>query len=398
MTNTILTEGLGFVFWIIAARFYPSSEVGLAAASISGIAFLSGLASLGFGIGLVRYLPEAQRESRDMINSCLTLSAAMGLAIAGVFLLGADFWAPSLGFLRRIDYALAFMAICAGLAVIPVIDAALIARRKAKLVLIKQSVMGLRVPLLIAFASFSGFVGIFGSWILAILVTMLLTLFVFVPRVEKGYRPWPMVRKSIIGGLFRFSLGNYVAGTIAAIPVGVLPLMIANVISTQSAAYFYIAYTMATLVYVIPQQITMSLYAEGSQPSPNFSRDIRRATRLILILLVPGSFIFYFFGGFLLGFFGSEYSKAGFDLLRLLILSAGFVAINVLYITKIRVEKRIGPVIAQAAVTTCILLAVSYALLPSSGIIAVGIAQLASQGVFAVYVAFVWIAGMRSTS
>ena len=60
-------------------------------------------------VGLVRYLPEAGENSKDIVNSCLTISAVGGFAIAGVFVLGADIWAPSIAFIK---YEPGFIVTC----------------------------------------------------------------------------------------------------------------------------------------------------------------------------------------------------------------------------------------------------------------------------------------------
>lgn len=144
------------------------------------------------------------------------------------------------------------------------------------------------------------------------------------------------------------------------------------------------------MLYVIPFAATISLYAEGSQPAADYRRDAHRAGRLIALLLVPGILLLYFFGGFVLSLFRTEYSDTGFGLLQLLVLVGGFVAVNGVYITQLRAEKHITPIIALSAVLSGVLIGVSYWPLPFMGILAIGIAQLASQGIVAVYVCAKW--------
>jgi len=54
---------LGFVFWIVAARFYTPSEVGIASALIAAMMLLGTFSRLGFDIGIIRFL-SAEEDKR----------------------------------------------------------------------------------------------------------------------------------------------------------------------------------------------------------------------------------------------------------------------------------------------------------------------------------------------
>jgi len=68
MFSSLTSAGSGF-FWLIAARFYSTADIGHASAIISAMGLISMLSLLGFDISLVRFLPE--REDKKLINSCL---------------------------------------------------------------------------------------------------------------------------------------------------------------------------------------------------------------------------------------------------------------------------------------------------------------------------------------
>ena len=44
----------------------------------------------------------------------------------------------------------------------------------------------------------------------------------------------------------------------------ILPIMVLNVLGAEQAAYYYIAYAIAALLFMIPSAISMSLFVEGS--------------------------------------------------------------------------------------------------------------------------------------
>ncbi|MCR4394327.1 MAG: oligosaccharide flippase family protein, partial [Dehalococcoidales bacterium] len=91
----ILTSGstslLGFVFWILVARIYPPSQVGLAIAIISASSLLGGLSKLGLDFGLIRYLPITTNK-KEMLNSTMTITGTFSILLAIIFLAGLKFW------------------------------------------------------------------------------------------------------------------------------------------------------------------------------------------------------------------------------------------------------------------------------------------------------------------
>ena len=94
LTGVSLVGALaGFLFWSLAARLYRPQEVGVASAVISAAALLAVVASLGVGMGLIRFLPEARRPRR-LLNSAFTLNTLVALLVAGVYLAGLPLWSP----------------------------------------------------------------------------------------------------------------------------------------------------------------------------------------------------------------------------------------------------------------------------------------------------------------
>ena len=101
MANSAVAAALGFVFWIIVARFYAVEAVGLGSALVSVAALLVFVANLGLGVGLIRFLPGAGAGASALVNSCLTLAGLAALALAALFVVGIPLWSPTLGFVRQ---------------------------------------------------------------------------------------------------------------------------------------------------------------------------------------------------------------------------------------------------------------------------------------------------------
>jgi len=391
MAVSPVNQIFGFLFWFVVVRVYHSADVGLAAAAITTLGLLAGIATLSLDVGLVRFLPEAGDNAGAMLNSCLTISALGGLVAAGVFMLGAPWWAPSMIFLSSSPmFAISFLAASAAMAMFIIIKAGFLARRRTHFTLWLAVVQGFKIPLPFVLAAFFGVFGIFGSWTLALLVSTTVGLFWLLPRALPKYRPRPRVKLPIVKHLFHLSMANYLTNIVGGLAGGVIPLLILNALGPESVAHYYVASTMVALINNIPAAVMDSLFAEGSQPAANFSRDVRRAAVLIIPLVGAGILAFYFFGNILLGLFGREYSDAALRLIQLLALSTGLSVISGLYGTKLLIEKRIRWIIGFSITGTAMSLGTAIALLPLLGLTGIGVAFVATSGIMAVIVAFLW--------
>jgi O-antigen/teichoic acid export membrane protein len=58
MATTVVTASAGYVYWAVAAHFYPAWAVGLNSALIAALTLTSTVAAVGFGPALVSALPK----------------------------------------------------------------------------------------------------------------------------------------------------------------------------------------------------------------------------------------------------------------------------------------------------------------------------------------------------
>ncbi|MCJ2563752.1 MAG: oligosaccharide flippase family protein [Candidatus Thermoplasmatota archaeon] len=381
MADRVLMAGLGFLFWIVIARTYTDVEAGFAAAIIPVILFLALLSRFGFEIALVRFLPSAGKNSRSIINSCLTISGIGAILISVVFLLGLEFWAPALLFIRaRWELTLSFILFTVTFALLVLMTQVFVARRKSAFVMATTLVGGVRIALLVVFAVYFGAFGVLASWGFAETLAVIIGMLLFMRIVIPGYKPIPTMRWGVVKDMVRYSAGNYVAAIFGMLPAALLPLLVLHELPTENVAYYYIAYTISSLLFAITGAVCMSLFAEGSHFEREWRGNVNKALKLIFLLQVPGVLFVMFFGGYLLLLFGGDYSSEGFVLLQVFSIASIFMAFNGVFLATRRVLKRMWPIIAIPAFNAFVIVSLAHLLLGPMGLVGTSIAWALSHG------------------
>jgi O-antigen/teichoic acid export membrane protein len=391
MLNTACTSVLSFVFWYIMARFFSSSDVGIASVLNSASGLIASFAGLGLGIGLVRFIPDVKEGAIRLINSAFTIAGVAALVGSIIYLAGIKHWAPTLSFLCK-NYWLAsvFVLFTVSTVLYGLVDQSFIAARTSSFVFWKNLLAGLlKIPLpIFVFASLKGF-GIFAGFGTAGLIAIAIALLLFLPRVYNGYFPRPMWDSEMLKQVLPFSFTNYLSGLLNNIPSFIYPLMIVNVMSPEYNAYFYMAWMIALVLGVIPSSLAQSLFAEGSHnPLRLVGGDGRRALLMAVLLTIPAAGVIALLGGWILHFFGPAYAQNGTGVLRILVLSIIPLCVNSFFMTVNQVKKRVPLIIGQSAYLAMISIGLGYWLLCKVGIEGIAIAYLITQLSWAVIV--VW--------
>ena len=161
---------------------------------------------------------------------------------------------------------------------------------------------------------------------IATTIAFLFSLVILILRFN--YSPKPIIDRSVVKRMTKFSLGNYIAGFIGGLPIMVFPIIITNSIGAKFSAYFYLDMMIANLLYIIPMATCESLFAEGSYSERELKVHLKKAIKIISIIIIPAIIVIFLFGNYILLAFGKEYSYGGFILLKLLSFSGIFISIN----------------------------------------------------------------------
>jgi O-antigen/teichoic acid export membrane protein len=383
MLTQVFATFFALAFWMVAARTMSSTTVGLATAAFSSTVLLISLAPLGLDAGLTRFLPGSNNK-RGLYSTTMLITLLSSLALMTIFLSGLQVLSPQLVFLREGWSLVALIGFAAVTAVSTMQATALIAARQGHLYFIQNTILGLRVPLIIVFASL-GTVGVFLSWDVAFLATVL---FGTVALYYYGLSMKWQIDVTSLREIFRFSLGNYTAGIFQLAPL-IIPVMIINAIGAREGAYYYIAHAVAAgLLFIIPAAVGLSLFVEGSHGMPLRETAIK-SLKFTMLILIPAIAVIFLLGDRLLLLFGSQYSTQALELLWLLAVTSLLSVIPSIYSSIVTVQKNIKMLNYVNFAISALMLGAAYPLLLTYGIIGVGYAWVISYALVSIIV--VWL-------
>lgn len=377
------TSVLGIVYWTLAARLYDAEHVGVNAAAISAMSFISFLAQLNMAGVLSRFIPTAGAATRRLI--VLAYLAATVASAAGAFIFVV--WIAGLVNLGSIltegPWGGAwFVVATVAWSIFTLEDGALTGLRQTIWVPIENSVFGIaKIVLLLVFAAGLAHFGIFASWTIpaAILIVPVNWLIFrrLVPRHVGARRDGSS--EALPAGILQYLSGDYVGSLLYSASIGLLPLLVLHAVGARGGAYFYIAWTIAFSLYFISANVATSLMVEGAARRASAAEATRRMFRLVVGLQALLVVVVVIDAPLILSIFNAAYATEATTLLRLLALAVLPNAVNAIYLAMARVRRQVGRIILVQGTLAGISLVASVPLLGSVGITGAGIAWLVAQ-------------------
>ena len=98
MFTTVFTAFAGFIFWMIAAKFYTPEDVGIATAILSTISFIILFSRFGLDFSIIRFFPE--RDKSKVFCTSIIITTAFAIIFSIIFIICVDFFAPELSILK----------------------------------------------------------------------------------------------------------------------------------------------------------------------------------------------------------------------------------------------------------------------------------------------------------
>lgn len=395
MVTTVANSLLGFVYWVVAARMYPTGTIGLSAAFIAAFSLAGMVANPAVHSGLTQSLPRAAsgRPWSVLVNGGLLFGAASAVAVGSVIglalpVVSHQFAPVTSGPLEFAGFVGGVVGVVTGL----IVDYIFVGERAAGLMLARNVVFGLgKIPLLLIGAAAGGSadgIGIWGTWVLAGLVTVGGAVAAGLPALHRGYRAQVRGAAATIRPMVRDLLGHHLTNLGALLPMYVLPVEVVARVSARADAYYYVTWMLCSLFFMVSPAVSSSLFAEGSHEPGTVRVTARRSLRLTAGLLVAPMVGYLVLGRPVLALYGSGYARHGAALLLVLVASAVPDAVTNIYVSVLRVERRLGLSAALNVAMALIAMALAWVLLPAMGIVGAGVGWLVAQS--AGTVATVW--------
>lgn len=343
VANSAVNAGLGFFFWVVAARLYSPEEVGLTSTLISTSLLLLFVTNLGLGMTIIRFLPASLAGRSGLINSALSLSSLLAIALGALFLVGTPLWSPALAIINERPLAIImFLAAVVGSSLITLADDILVVLRHSHLTFRRSLIQGvLKLGLLVALASAAMADGLLTAWAIATVVGALLAIALFLPSGLPGYRPRFTVGRHITPEMITYSSIILLSNGLIGIPELLLPLTVFNLLGSRASAFFFIGWTMAFPLFSISHAVATALFAEGSTNAARLTANVARSFRLLGVLLLPPVLLLLLIGDQVLLLFGKDYSVETAGVMRLIAISSIPVAVNTIYLGIARAQRRL---------------------------------------------------------
>jgi len=380
MFASVLSSFFGFIFWIIVAKKYQPEDVGVATALISSMMLLILFSRFGFDYSIIRFFPKS--ESKDQIYSASLIFTTLCTIFLGVVLVEfVNILAPELKIIKLGFNPYAYLLSLVANSIATLAGYVFIANRKGNVYFLQTMLIGSRILFVVPLVSF-GSIGIFGSVGISFALAAI-TSIIYISA--SGVNFTLNINKDLIKPIMHFSLINYIANLFISGPNQIIPLLILHTIGKEETAYYYISYAIASLIFMIPNAVSMSLFVEGSNGEA-LKKTTIKSICIICLLLIPSLLIIWLKGDILLSLIGNEYSNNGFELLKLMSISSIFMSIVNIFCSIIRLQTNINSIMYLNGIIGVLIVGLSFLFMLKFGLVGVGYAWILSYIIGAVIV------------
>jgi O-antigen/teichoic acid export membrane protein len=391
MASTVGTSGLGYLYWMVAARELPGPSIGTATALISAATVLSMMANLGIGHMFIQRLPaSADPEwsrivSAGLLTGCAATAAAAAAAVVLLPGLAAGF-----AFLAGPPGAAGLVATAVALTASTLLDYVYVAHRASHGMLWRNLALAAGKVLALAGLTAAGLgtaAAVVLAWTVPSVAVTAFTLRTGLPRLRPGWRPRAAGAGAELGHVRRSLTGHHLVNLAQAGPSAVLPVLVTARLGTAENAYFYVAWMTASVLFMVSPAVASALYAERTNDAAARSASLPRAALVVLVVIGGPALVLFLAGDRILNLFSAHYAAEGSALLKLLVLAAIPDAITNLAVAHWRSLGLLRRCLCVNLLMAAVCLTLTWLWLPTAGIEAAGLAWLAGQSAGALMVA-----------
>lgn len=324
IAGKMVTMGLGFVVWLVAARLFAPAEVGLASGAVSAMMLCVQIALFGAGAAVITLFPHHQDAPSALLDSAISVVAGVALVSGGLFLLLSSRLFGELSVLAaHPGSVIAFLAMCLFGTMGVLFDQLGTVLRRGDHVLIRNVyfsviTLAILVGIPIVGGATSSLV-ILGAWAGGGLVSIGIG-YGQLRHTLPTYRFRPRIHGMLTRELVTIGLPNWALTLTERAPGSILPIVVTEVLSPATNATWYAVWMMAWVVYVIPIQVGMTSFAEASHRPDELRRVVWQGIRLSFAVGAVAATGAAVIGPLMLSVLGTNYADEGTVPLRILVL------------------------------------------------------------------------------
>lgn len=344
MGTTVVTSGLGFVYWWLAARSFTADSVGVGSAAVSAMFLLGTAGTVGFTTLLVHEIPRRPGRVRALVSGAVVIAGGVSAALGLAFALVAPAISSQLPLARSAGDVLVFVAGVSSTAIGFVVDQALIGLLLGTWQLWRNIAMAaIKLVALLALARLMGggsATAIFGAWAIGNCLSLALAA-AFIANRHRGASSY-VPAWGLVSSLGRSAAIHHAYNLTVMTPWMTLPIVAATLVTARQSGLFYPAYLMAGSLFLVPGALSSVLFAVGAHDPDALRERTRFTLGLSAALGLAAMIIVEPISGLLMGLFGHSYGVEGAGLLRLLVLAFPAQVIKSHYVAISRIRARVS--------------------------------------------------------
>ena len=380
---------LGFIFWSVCARQLSAETVGLASATISALNLVALLAELGLGTLLMGHIAKNGEVQHGLASAALVVGTGFAALAAVAWLVLVDTFGFQIsavisGPLPSLLFALGVMVGTVTL----IIDGALFGLLKTILHMYRELFFAFcKLILLLLLVFLAGHEAEHGTGILALWAISGAIALVFVGTAIKRsgalHRHRPTV--SALIPLLPTSLEYHCLNIAARASALAMPLVVAEVISPEANAVFFISWMMVHVSLLATDSLATAVFAIDKFDEQGRVTRITFALLASTLVCVAGAVAYFFLVNPVLGLLNPTYPEIAGSSIKYL--GLGMVAWSIMaqFMAVMRLEGRMryaATVFAVGATLELVAAAVGGALFGLSGLVGAVLVALYIQAIF----------------
>jgi O-antigen/teichoic acid export membrane protein len=280
--SSIFSSGLGFLFWVVAARLFSAEDVGVAGSLVSLASLATALATVGLDIGFVRFAPRVRQPLR-LLRDLMIITGCLGVVVGGILPLALlSFGHLESAALFTLVGIIIFLTVAQ--AWNDLTNGAIMAAQKSHILTIANAAYGLIKLAAVILVIGMGVVGLTAAYAFPAAILLIINFSAIRhlwPSVNPGADPHS------IRALAPISTGNWISGLAYSLPPRLGPSLMLLFLPAASVAYFFIALQLAEVLNYMSEAFSKSLFAHGSRKDRLTHSITSHVRGLLSLILIP---------------------------------------------------------------------------------------------------------------